>query len=256
MAPTRPLHINEWRFDACEDDEIGYCWTYEYARESEHLRRIVKEWRQRAKGNKVGDYTALAEYISVKPFFLCVYPFFPCWPSTPYLSIEPKIRKEWLNHVSWLWDDMEELNEIQARYWSKESTLEMLERFAGDRSLSFRNGSIQYVVLNFDWYHHDNELVTRFRRWLKQSRPKDARAVEMRGRGNPASKGRANLKYLSAYRLGKKMPKDDAMQLLAAAGGKTKSYRNYQDWYLAVKKADAIIHSLEDDAFIVPLLEE
>jgi len=111
---------------------------------------------------------------------------------------------------------------------------------------------MQYVVFNLDWDLHDKELAALFLRWLKQNRPKDAKASEMRGRGNPARKGRANLKYLSVYRLRKEMSRDDAVAFLEEEGGKLKPYRTYQDWDLAVDKAKAIIRSLEDHTFIVP----
>jgi hypothetical protein len=247
---------NEWYFEECPPDEIDYCWTYEYARESEPIRKVITKWRQGAKGSKVEDYIALADEINAEPVSLSVYQFLPSWPDKPYLSIEPKIRKAWLDRIGMPWDFGEEPYEIQARHWSRESTLDILERFARGSSLSFRNGYMQFVIFNLDWHHHDKELEALFRRWLKQNRPKDAKAVEMRGRGNPASKGRTNLKYLSAYRLDKKMSKDDAMELLAAECGKTKSYRKYQDWNLAVKRAKAIIRSLEAGTFIVPPWED
>jgi hypothetical protein len=131
----------------------------------------------------------------------------------------------------------------------------MLERFAKAKSLSFRNGSLQWVVFYLDWGRHDEELATMFRRWLKQNRPQDVKALEMRGRGHPTRKGRANLKYLSAYRLRRRMSRDDAIAFLEDEGGKLKPYRSYPDWDLAVKKAKAIIHSLEEGTFILAPFE-
>jgi hypothetical protein len=176
----------------------------------------------------------------------------PCWPEKPYLSIEPKIRKAWLDRIGMPWDFGEEPYEIQARHWSRESTLDILERFARGSSLSFRNGYMQFVIFNLDWHHHDKELEALFRRWLKQNRPEDANAVEMRGRGNPLRKGQLNLRYLSIYRLDRKMARDDAIALLEDEGGKFKPYRTYQGWDLAVKSAKAIIRNLEAGTSILP----
>lgn len=253
---AKDLDRNEWYFEECPADEIDYCWTYEYARESQLLRRLIVKWRRGAEGKKVEDYRALTGEIHAEPYGLCVYPFFPCWPNKPYLSIDLKTRKEWLDRIGIQWDVVEEPYEIQARQWSKESTLSMLEKFARARSLSFRSASLQYVVFNIDWNLHDKELATMFHRWLKQNRPQHAKAFEMRGRGNPARKGRANLKYLSVYRLRGKMSRADAIAFLEEKGGKLKPYSNYQDWDLAVDKAKAIIRSLEADTFIVPPYEE
>jgi hypothetical protein len=245
------LDRNEWDFEKCPADEIDYCWTYEYARESELLRKLIMKWRRGAKEDKVEDYRALAHELIANPYGVCAYPFFPCWPNKPYLSIDPKIRKKWLDQLGMPWDPADDENyKIQARYGSKESTLSMLEKFARARSLSFRNGSLQFVVFSIDWDLHDKELATKFLLWLKQNRPRDIEALEMRGRGNPARKGQANLKYLSVYRLDRKMSRDDAMALLEDEGGKLKPYRNYQDWDLAVDKAKAIIRSLEEGACI------
>jgi len=209
----KSLDQNEWYFEECPADEIDYCWTYEYARESEVLRRVIMEWRRGAKENKFADYAALAHKLIAGLYGVCVYPFFPCWPNEPYLSIDPKIRKEWIDQLGMPWDPRaeDEIYEIQARYWGKESTLGMLEKFARARSLSFRDGSLQFVVFNIDWGLHDKELATMFLRWLKQNRPQGVKAFEMRGRGNPSRKGRTNLKYLSVYRLHRKMSRDDAI---------------------------------------------
>jgi hypothetical protein len=248
---------NEWYFEECPTDEIDYCWTYEYARESEFLRTIIAKWRQGAKGNKIEEYIALDEEIYAEPLGSAVYPFFPFWPNKPYLSIDPKTRNAWLDRLGMPLEPSDAPPyQIQARYWSKESTLKMLERFIMARSLSFRNGSSQWVVFHLDWNLHDKELATMFRRWLKENRPEDVKAFEMRGRGNPARQGRANLKYLSAYRLRKKMSRNDAIAFLEEEGGKLKPYRNYQDWDLALDRAKAIIQSLEDHTFIVPRDEE
>ena len=253
---SKSLDRHEWCFEECPADEIDYCWTYEYARESEILRKLVLKWRRGAKGNKVEDYIVLADEINAEPVSLSVYQFLPSWPDKPYLSIEPKIRKAWLDRIGMPWDFGEEPYEIQARHWSRESTLKMLERFARGSSLSFRNGSMQFVVFNLDWNHHDKELEALFHRWLKQNRPEDAKAVEMRGRGNPARKGQLNLRYLSIYRLDRKMARDDAMALLEDEGGKFKPYRTYQGWNSAVRGAKAIIRNLEAGTFIVPPYEE
>ncbi len=256
---AKDLDRNEWYFEECPADEIDYCWTYEYARESELLRRVIAKWRRGAKGNMVEDYRALSEEIHAEPYG-CVYPFFPCWPNKPYLSIDPKIRKTWLGLLG-MPPELEDLideppYEIQARYWSKESTAKMLKRFVMSRSLSFRNESLQFVVFNVDWNLHNKELETRFGRWLKENRPAGIKAREMRGRGTSEREGRANLKYLSVYRLGKQMPRDDAMAFLAEEGGKLKPYKTYQSWDSAVDKASAIIRSLEAGTFIVPPFPE
>jgi hypothetical protein len=52
------------------------------------------------------------------------------------------------------------------------------------------------------------------------------------------------------------MSREDAVAFLADEGGKLKPYRSYQDWDLAVRKAKAIIRSLEARTFIVPPYEE
>jgi hypothetical protein len=254
------LDRNEWYFEECPTDEIDYCWTYEYARESEFLRTIVTKWRQSAKGNKLEDYIALEDGIYAEPLGSAVYPFFPCWPNKPYLSIDQKTRKAWLDRLGMPLELSDLIDAppygIQARKWSKESTRSMLETFAKGSSLSFRRGSVQYVVFNLDWNLHDKELATMFGRWIKENRPEDAKALEMRGRGNPARKGRANLKYLSVYRLCKKMSRNDAIAFLEEEGGKLKPYRNYQDCDLALDRAKAIIRSLEAHTFIVTCDEE
>jgi hypothetical protein len=138
---------------------------------------------------------------------------------------------------------------IEAQNRSKESTRRMLERFAKSRSLSFRHGSMQYVVFNLDWNLHDEELVTMFRRWLKENRPEDAKASEMRGRGNPVRQGQAKLKDLSVFRLLRIMSIDDAAAFLEDEGGKLKPYKNYQDWNLAVDRVKDTIHMLEAGTF-------
>jgi hypothetical protein len=249
---------SDWYFEDCPADEVDYCWTYEYARESDTLKKIITKWRQSTKGNKVEDYIALAEEINAEPIFLSVYPFFPCWPHKPYLSIDPKIRKTWLAQIVPLWDLAEDeyWHGIQARYSGRQSTLKMFERFARAGSLSFRTGSSQFVVFGLDWNLHDKRLEAMFHDWLKENRPKDAKASERRGRGNPARRGRANLKYLSAYRILKRMSKDDAKVFLADEGGKLKPYKNYQDWDLAQRKARALIRSLEEGTFILPPWKE
>jgi hypothetical protein len=250
---AKDLDRNEWYFGECPTDEVDYCWTYEYARESEILRKLVMEWRQNAKGNKLEDYQALPDEIATEPLGLCVYPFFPCWPNTPYLSIAPKTRKEWLNRLGMPLPESYFTGgptyEIQARNWSKESTRSMLERFAEGRSLSFRHGSIQYVVFNLDWNLHDKELATLFLHWLKQNRPKDAKAFEMRGRGNPVRQGQAKLKDLSIFRVLRNMSRDDAVAFLEDEGSKLKPYKNYQDWDLAVDRVKATISRLEAGTF-------
>jgi hypothetical protein len=249
---AKSLDRNEWYFAECPPDEIDYCWTYEYARESEAIRKVITKWRQGAKGNQIENYIALAEEIYAQPLGLSVYPFMPCWPEKPYLSIDSRTRSAWLDRLGFLWDVGEEAYQLQARFWSRESTLQMLENFLADKSLSFRCGPNQFVVFNLDWHYHDNELVSMFRRWLTENRPADAKAVEMRGRGNPARKGQANLKYLTIFRLVRKMSKDDAIAFLEEQGCKTRPYRNYQDWNLAVGKVNAIIHSLEAGTSILP----
>jgi hypothetical protein len=253
---TKDLDRNEWYFEDCPTDEVDYCWTYEYARESEYLRTIITMWRQGAKGDKIEEYIALEDEIGTEPLGVCVYPFFLCWPNTPYLAINPKTRKAWLDRLGMplTWTDLigEPPYEIQARNWSKESTRSMLETFAEGKSLSFRGVSMQYVVFNIDWNLHDKELVTMFRRWLKENRPEDAKASEMRGRGNPGRQGRAKLKYLSVYRLCKNMSRDDAIAFLKDEDGKLKPYEYYQDWDLAVNRAKDIIRRLEDHTYIVP----
>jgi hypothetical protein len=134
----------------------------------------------------------------------------------------------------------------------------MFERFARGSFLSFRVGSMQFVVFSLDWDLHDKKLATMFHRWLKQNRPKDVKASEMRGRGNPARKGQANLKYLSVYRLSRnrEMSRADMNAFLEDEGGKLKPYEYYQDWDLAVERAKAIIRSLETGTFIVPPYKE
>jgi hypothetical protein len=246
----KSLDQNEWYFEECPTDEIEYCWTYEYARESQILRKLIMKWRRGAKGDQFEDYRVLARRLHVGPYGVCAYPFFPCWPNKPYLSIDRKIRKARLERLRMPWDPIDEMYTIEAQNWSEESTLRILERIAKSSPLSFRRGSMQYVVFNIDWDLHDGQLATMFDRWLKQNRPADAKAREMRGRGHPARKGRANLKYLSAYRLCKQMSKDDAIVFLEERGGKLKPYKNYQDWNLAISRAEAIIRTLEDDAFI------
>jgi hypothetical protein len=113
------LDRNEWYFEECPADEIDYCWTYEYARESPLLRRVVMTWRRGAKEDKLEDYMALVEQIKAEPVGVSVYPFMPSWPNKPYLSIDPKVRKEWLDQLCGQWG-IEEPYEIQARYWDKE----------------------------------------------------------------------------------------------------------------------------------------
>jgi hypothetical protein len=251
---------SEWYFEECPADEIDYCWTYEYARESDTVKKVIAKWRRRAKGNKVEDYVALADEINAEPIFLSVYPFFPCWPHKPYLSIDPKIRKTWLGQIVPLWYPAEDeyYHDIQERYWSRESTLKMFERFARAGSLSFGTGSMQFVVFALNWNLHDKQLEAMFHSWLKQNRPKDAKATERRGRGNPVRQGQVNLKYLSAYRILRKMSmsKPYAIAFLEAERGKLKPYRNYQDWDLAVRKVKAIIRSLEEGTFILPPYKE
>jgi hypothetical protein len=179
---------NEWYFEECPADEIDYCWPYEYARESELLRSVIAKWRGGAKGNKLEDYIALDDEIHAEPFDSSVYPFFPCWPNKPYLSIDPRTRKAWLDRLGMpleLTDQVDDAlpYQIQAWYCGEESTLRMLKRFIMAKSLSFRNESLQWVVFNLDWDLHDKELVTMFHRWLKENRPKVVKAREMRGRG-------------------------------------------------------------------------
>jgi hypothetical protein len=244
---------NDWYFEECPSEEVDYCWTYEYARESTRLKELIAKWREGSKGNKIGDYIALADEIYAEPLSLAVYPFFPCWPSKPYLSIESKIRKEWLKQITVLWTlDEDELYQINARYHGRQSLRRMLERFERTGSMSFRNGSRQFVVFVLDWDLHDKGLETLFHRWLKNNRPKDAKPSEMRGRGNPTRKGMTILRYLSAYRLRKSMSIADAMAFLQDEGGKLKLYEHYQDWDLAVEKAKCIIRNLENGSFIVP----
>jgi hypothetical protein len=253
---AKDLDRNDWYFEECPTDEVDYCWTYEYARESEYLRTIITMWRQGAKADKIEKYIALEDEIGTEPLGVCVYPFFPCWPNKPYLAIDPKTRKAWLDRLGMpltLTDLIgEPPYEIQARNWSKESTRSMLEGFAKGRSLSFRHGSMQFVVFNLDWNLHDKELVTMFSRWLKENRPGDAKASEMRGRGNPVRQGQAKLKDLSMFRLLRNMSKDDAVAFLEDEGGKLKPYKNYQDWDSAVDRAKATIRGLEDRTYIVP----
>jgi hypothetical protein len=126
----KTIDPNEWYFEECPTDEIDYCWTYEYARESEFLRTIIAKWREGAKGNKIEEYIALDDEICAEPLGSAVHPFFPCWPNKPYLSIDPKTRKAWLDRLGMPLEPAEAPPyQIQARYWSKESTLKMLERF-------------------------------------------------------------------------------------------------------------------------------
>jgi hypothetical protein len=253
---AKDLDKNEWYFEECPADELEYCWTYEYARESEYLRTIITMWRKGAKGSKIENYIEVEEELGAETSDASVYPFFPCWPDKPYLSINPKTRKEWLRRLGMPLLESAVTGEppygIQAHYWGKESTRRLLERFAEGRSLSFRYGSMQCVVFNLDWKRHDKELATMFGRWLKENRPKNAKAFELRGRGNPGRQRQANLKYLSVYRLRKKMTWEDAVAFLEDQGGKLKPLRTPQDWDSAIKQAQAIIRSLEEQTFIVP----
>src|ERR1700751_354926 len=77
---AKDLDKNEWYFVECPEDELEYCWTYEYARESEYLRTIITMWRQGAKGNKIEEYISLEEELGAETSDASVYPFFPCWP--------------------------------------------------------------------------------------------------------------------------------------------------------------------------------
>ena len=161
-----------------------------------------------AKGNKVEEYMALDDEICAETSDPSIYPFFPCWPNKPYLSIDPKTRKAWLDRLGMPLELSNLIDappyRIQAPYWSSQSTLRMLKRFVTAKSLSFRDESSQWVVFQLNWNLHDKELATMFSRWLKENRPKGAKAFERRGRGTPERKGRTNLKYLSVYRLRKK----------------------------------------------------
>src|SRR5258708_7701581 len=136
---AKSLERNEWYFEECPPDEIDYCWTYEYARESEPIRKVITKWRQGAKGNQIENYIALADEIYAQPLGLSVYPFMPCWPAKPYLSIDSRTRSAWLDRLGFLWDFGEEPYGIQARHWSRESTLDMLQSFPRNSSLSFSN---------------------------------------------------------------------------------------------------------------------
>jgi hypothetical protein len=248
---TKDPERNEWYFEECPPDEAYECCAYEYARESKFQKEIIAQWRRSAKGNKIEDYLELSHGIYDPPPGTGTYAYFPSWPDKPFLSVLPNTRKLWYEilGIPAILDDL--FNKaIEVNSWDEGENRKLLEGFDKGGQPAYLDGSCQYVVFAIEWAEHDKALIEKFQSWLKKNRPKDRRAIEMRGRGNPSREWRLKLEYLRFYRLLKVMSIYEAIAFLddkirEDENLKLRRYEYPQSCEDAAKKAEEIIRWFE-----------
>jgi hypothetical protein len=233
---------SEWYFEECPADEAYECCNYEYARESTFQKDTVAIWRADAKRNKIEDYLQLSFGVYNPPPGTGTYAFFPSWPDKPFLSIPENTRKEWYDTlgISALVRELFE-KPIEPNSWNEDMSRMLLKNYEENGLASYSDAECQYTLFAIRWAQNDHALTKKFQSWLKDNRPRDTKPNEMRGRGNPVREWRLKLKYLSLYRLLKTMSISDAIAFLSSQDLKLKPYMHYQDWKIAVRKAEEII---------------
>jgi hypothetical protein len=95
----------DWFLSDCSDDQILFCHNYEYNRELQDYHLTSLAWREKAKEKTFDGFRQLFEATRLAfppksalnisglfPFY-----FFPEWPHTPFLSINPPERRRRLD---------------------------------------------------------------------------------------------------------------------------------------------------------------
>jgi hypothetical protein len=183
-----PKTLCHWCFDDCPEEEIYACWHYEYLRDCPSAVRKILNWRQKHPESQKD----LIKYIDADPYerLFLQWPyerFVQQWPMTPYLEINPKVRRFHLIIKS------------------------VIGKFLHDGLAEHRR--MKEVVAVFpirDWALSDPKLISEFKKFLKLMRPKDT-VFETRGRRQKCRTVRWELKALGAYRLARVMSQNEVI---------------------------------------------
>jgi hypothetical protein len=88
---TRELHLKEWDFSSCPNDQLHWCAVYEHSRDNDKVVDAVKHFR--ASGSWRAEDRVLFPDERYRRMAERVFELFPEFPLTPYLLLGADERK-------------------------------------------------------------------------------------------------------------------------------------------------------------------
>jgi hypothetical protein len=85
----------EWCFEECPDDELFYCWQYEFSREVDWLKSAVAR-RRSPFTTKYGAIVPVDTLSGLARSGFYVFLVMPQWPNEPYFSVGREERHKWI----------------------------------------------------------------------------------------------------------------------------------------------------------------
>lgn len=218
----------DWDFSKCPEKELYFCVQYEYARESESIRKFVSRfkahkipisgaWVKHSRLDSQPTWDDVVSGMAAKTFTPVIFDEFP---KTPWLLLDPHKRKEISNN----------LLPIIGRYVHSKVSVQHLSQ--GERKTGWNiidepiknntlgTNGVQFLTLMVDWRFGNEQLTRDFLALRPESVDILYRepAVPYMQRGKGARIHRASLSILTAARLLSRHSYKGAFELARHAG--------------------------------------
>ena len=229
--PLDEFPREEWDFTDLTEDQVGECWSYEFARQLPRLIKRIEEWRAQvpkqddlfeAYRNFAGGHATPFIQFAYELFLIPsgAYYLFPEWPKTPYCHIKPGKRRERIEN---LWKEEKrsfpsgrEIVPHPAEYgldfstadygWNEDAWESFTKSVKAEINRSntlraFRGPSGELMMFRIRWDMSDKNILGSIQRWLSANRPKKFEKLGSVGRSNPLPKRRKQLEQLGKFRI-------------------------------------------------------
>jgi hypothetical protein len=205
-------NLRHWCFDDCPEAELMACWHYEYLRDCQSVIDRVLAWREKWLQEQ-REYSRAEIILNI--FYGHPYErLIAEWPETPYLDINPKDRRIYLD--------------VRKRLGAMERDC-IRDRQLRDRQS--RDPVAHFPIM--DWSDPPAEQFKQLRKFVKDNRPRNC-VVERRGKPTIKRSLSQKLKALGAWRLSRVMPQSEVINHAVGLGKPL--YKNRPELSKVVKR--------------------
>lgn len=192
-----PRNLRHWCFDDCPQSELMTCWHYEYLRNCPNVIDRVLAWREEWQREQ-REYSRAEIILNIfggHPYERLIDE----WPQSPYLEIDPKSRRIYL-------DVLKRLGAMTRDC--------IANRQLRDRQLQENPVALFPII---DWNVPIAEQIERLRKFVRDNRPRNC-VVERRGQPTVERSLRQRLKALGAWRLSRVMSQSEVIKYAFGLG--------------------------------------
>jgi hypothetical protein len=215
MKTGAPLPRKQWDFTTCPPEQLWRCWSYEFGREVEWVKRAYASGAE-AGFDDCGNWHCWRNIGELETGEFLSLSIIPGFPDVPFLEALKRAR-------------FEEYLDFRLRS----------VRLAKKRLP--KDGFERTELLAFNWHNPDNAILRDLTDLLEEIRPYPP--FPRRGRSE-RRRYEADLKALGAYRLLETMSASAAIKHTRTVAGQS-PYHRESDWFTAKKRAAEIIEQIK-----------